>query len=1100
MIRGALLRAALGAVAGLLLGPVSVWAAEVDTPAPGWEIYARAVPSNFTAAPVGVPDQYHVLVRNSGSQSSDGSPVTVVDKLPAGVVPTAVNGYDVGFGFLSPTSGNLYKGVALQCTIAAQTASCTDFAGIPSGDTLYIAVTAKVSGSLAEGSQLSDVAAVYGGGAPSASTTITTPLTAKQASFGMESLSAEAVGQNGLSDTQAGDHPYEFTFNYFLNTFDPLVRPGEAEYLRENAEPVEEARDVVVDLPQGFVGDPQVVHKCSEVAADRSVCPPDTQIGVARADLFGANEHPALQEYEGAPSSSGHDFVEPIYNVVPPKGVAAEFMFDVTAPIYLKVTVSHETNYAVRVTVSGIPRAGSVTGVTATFFGDPANDPDFYNRSIGAESQAFLLNPVNCAAGPLTTRASTDSWQHPGSYLPNGSPNLADPNWKSTTTISYPALTGCNLLEFDPSVAFTPDNTRADEPTGMNVDLRVPQASNVFPAFATPELKDATVSLPEGVSISPSAADGLAGCGDAQLAAESSEPGSCPQASVLGTAKIVTPLLEGPLEGQVFLGTPHCDPCTNADAADGNMYRIFLEASGDGVRIKKEGRIYANPSTGQLTTKFEENPALPFSDLELHFKGGLRAPLATPLKCGPVSTTSDLVPWSSPITPDANPISVFSADWDGHGGACPAVLPFSPSFSAGTSNPNAGQFSPLTLTFGREDREQDLGAIQVKTPPGLLGTLRGVPLCGEPQASLGTCSAASQIGSMTVAAGPGSHPFYERGEIYLTGPYKGAPFGLSIVVPTAAGPFNLGNVVVRARIDVDPHTTALTVTSDPFPQVLDGILLRLRTANVTIDRPGFIFNPTSCAQLKIEATVSGAQGAQAQVSVPFAVAGCPGLHFGPSFKVSTSGKTSRLNGASLDAKVIYPTGAQSNIRTVKVDLPKQLPSRLTTLQKACIAAQFAVNPAGCPAASVIGIVRASTPLLPVMLTGPAYFVSHGGEAFPSLEVVLQGYGVRVDLVAATFISRQGITSSTFKSIPDVPVSSFELYLPEGRYSALAANGDLCTQKLLMPTLFTAQDGAVLKQSTKITVTGCPKVKKAAKKKAKKAGNARKSSHGQGRKG
>ncbi len=256
------------------------------------------------------------------------------------------------------------------------------------------------------------------------------------------------------------------------------------------------------------------------------------------------------------------------------------------------------------------------------------------------------------------------------------------------------------------------------------------------------------------------------------------------------------------------------------------------------------------------------------------------------------------------------------------------MLPFAPSFSAGTSNPNAGQFSPLTLTFSREDREQNLAAIQVRTPPGLLGVLKGVPLCPEPQASLGTCSSASQIGVMTVAAGPGSHPFYEKGEIYLTGPYKGAPFGLSIVVPTVAGPFNLGNVVVRARIDVDPHTTALTVTSDPFPQVIDGIPLRLRTANVTINRPGFIFNPTNCAQLKIEAAVSGSQGARATLSAPFAVAGCAGLHFGPKFTVSTSGKTSRLGGASLDAKLVYPEGAQSNISHVRVELPKALPARL----------------------------------------------------------------------------------------------------------------------------------------------------------------------------
>ena len=411
------------------------------------------------------------------------------------------------------------------------------------------------------------------------------------------------------------------------------------------------------------------------------------------------------------------------------------------------------------------------------------------------------------------------------------------------------------------------------------------------------------------------------------------------------------------------------------------MYGIYLELSGAGVIVKQRGTIYANTTTGQLTTVFKEAPQLPVSDLQVHFKGGLRASLATPQQCGQFVTTTEITPWSSPITPNATPSSAFDVSYDGNGAPCPATTPFAPSFSAGTSNANAGQYSPLTLTFSREDREQDLAGIQVKTPPGLLGTLSGVPLCGEPQADLGTCSEASRIGTMTVAAGPGGHPFYEKGSLYLTGPYEGAPFGLSIVVPTIAGPFNLGNVVVRAKIEVDPNTAALTVTSDPLPQIIDGIPLRLRTANVRVDRPGFIFNPTSCAQQHIEGTLSGAQGAVAHVSAPFAVSGCKGLAFGPKFSVYTSGHTSRADGAGLYVKLDYPKGPQSNISHVKVELPKQLPARLTTLQKACPAATFEANPAGCPSASLVGVAKATTPVLPVPLVGPAYFVSHGGEAF-----------------------------------------------------------------------------------------------------------------------
>jgi hypothetical protein len=514
------------------------------------------------------------------------------------------------------------------------------------------------------------------------------------------------------------------------------------------------------------------------------------------------------------------------------------------------------------------------------------------------------------------------------------------------------------------------------------------------------------------------------------------------------------------------------------------MLRLLLQVQGAGVILKKEGTVYADPSTGQLTTTFKNIPQLPFNELELQFANGLRAPLATPQSCGTFTTTSDLTPWSSPVTPDATSLSQFTISWNGEGEACPPSVPFAPSFSAGTSNPDAGQFSPLTVTFNREDREQDIAGIQVTTPPGLSGILTGVSLCGEPQASLGTCPEASRIGSMTAAAGAGSHPFYEKGSLYLTGPYEGAPFGLSIVVPTVAGPFNLGNVVVRARIDIDPQTAALTVTSDPLPQIIDGVPLRLRTANVTVDREHFVFNPSSCEQLHIDATITGRQGAIDHASAPFAVSGCAGLHFGPTFKVSTAGHTSRADGASLVAELTVPAGAQSNIAKVKVELPKQLPARLTTLQKACLAATFEANPASCPSGSLVGYAKVLTPLLPVTLSGPAYFVSHGDAKFPELIIVLEGYGVRVDLHGETFISKKGITSSTFSDVPDVPFNSFELYLPQTKNSALAANGNLCTEKLGMPTSFTAQDGAKITQTTKITVTGCSKSKAKRKKAAK----------------
>jgi hypothetical protein len=720
-----------------------------------------------------------------------------------------------------------------------------------------------------------------------------------------------------------------------------------------------------------------------------------------------------------------------------------------------------------------------------------------------------------------------DSWQEPGRVEENQ--RFVGYVEKEAT---LPGVTGCNLLAFNPTINLEPDEERADEPVGLGVNINVPQTEKPK-ELATPQLRDAVVTLPEGMSVSPGVVDGIQACnalgpeGINITGPESEEvglngelrlaPGHCPDASTVGTAEAITPLLGVPVKGHVYLKRPGCggpgqSACTEEDALDGNLYQLYLELGGTGVfgnvgiQIKVAGKTEANPSTGQLTTVFEENPQAPFSELKIHLNGGPRAPIDNPAVCGPAVTTADFTPWSAPGTtpeglslagtPDATPSSFFTV------GGCASPPGLNPGFVAGTVTPQAGQFSAFTMNLSRQDREQYVKGIQIHTPPGLLGMLSSVQLCGEPEANNGHCPESSKIGTTRVASGAGSHPFEIEGTVYLTGSHDGAPFGLSIVTPAVAGPFNLGLVVVRARIDVNPETSTLTVTTDetgPYalPQIIFGVPLRLQRITVDINRPGFMFNPTNCAPQQITAVISGSQNTTTTVQSPFAVAGCKSLAFKPVFKVTTSGKTSRANGASLDARVSYPAGSvgsEANIARVKVDLPKQLPSRLTTLQKACTAQTFNANPAGCPAPSIVGIVKASTPLLPVGLEGPVYFVSHGGEAFPSLIVVLQGDGVRVDLTGSTFISKAGITSSTFKTVPDVPVNTFELYLPEGKFSALAANGNLCTSKLAMPTAFVAQSGAEIHQTTKIAVTGCPKKKAKAKKRKKK------STHSHGRTG
>jgi hypothetical protein len=562
--------------------------------------------------------------------------------------------------------------------------------------------------------------------------------------------------------------------------------------------------------------------------------------------------------------------------------------------------------------------------------------------------------------------------------------------------------------------------------------------------------------------------------------------GHCPPASQIGTVEISTPVLQSPLEGRVYLAQPQCggpgNPCTPADATNGKLFGLYLEAEGSGVVVKLAGSVSADPGTGRLSARFSENPQFPFSEVTIHLKGGERAPLANPRGCGEALAQADLTPWSSPITPDAIAFSAFNVSWDGGSEGCPEKLPFAPALVAGPVNVAAGQYSPFTLTLSRGDRMQDLSRLQIKLPTGLLGMLSKVSLCGEPQAREGSCGEASQVGTTTVAVGSGPHPLWVQGRVYLTGPYGGAPFGLSTVVPAVAGPFNLGNVVVRARIDADPHTAQITVTTDPLPQMLDGVPLRIQTLNVAVNRAGgFTFNPTNCARKQTTATIEAAQGASASLSAPFVAGGCKSLPFAPKFTVSTQGASSKKSGASLDVKVTSAGLGQANIAKVLVSLPKQLPARLTTLQQACPEATFAANPATCPIGSNVGTATAVTPVLNEPVTGPAYLVSHGGAAFPDLILILQGQGVRLDLIGNTNI-KKSITTSSFAAVPDAPISSFELKLPQGPHSALtsnlpaAARGNLCAAKLIMPTTITGQNYAVIKQSTRIAVIGCPKVR------------------------
>jgi hypothetical protein len=1080
----------------MCLGPASARASAAP-PSPRWIISSVAQPTNFSMNDNAlcerdnftVCDRYVITLTNVGDGETTG-PVTIADTLPPGLRATTIGGV------------NLEEGIRMQnegpwaCNLAAVT--CMYSGQAKPGTTLVMGVELEVTSAQGE---VTNSVRVSGGGAPLLATDepLTQPNTVDGSlpAFGISAFGFEAHDAAGGLDVQAGDHPNSVTstvnFTTALTTeVNSVVVPGS----------VEPPKNLAVYLPLGFLGDPTAAAQCTEVQFNNGGnlhpdCPPASRVGTLvffEEDIVSGSVVP---DNEAGTESA-------IYNMIPQRGYPARFGFKISGvPIPLYVSLVHtRSGYALRVASPGLPTTLHVEGAAVTFFGDPHTADGEPNAS-----QAFFTNPDDCSSGPLTARVQADSWESPD-------------QWVTAESVAYPRLAGCNLLQFEPSVELHPEVTQSEAPSGYEIEIKVPQSPEDFPVLATPQLKDVTMTLPEGLAISPGGGDGLTGCeatgphgidmpsggstpfdvgtgakgergeeigqeGMTQLVA-----GHCPQSSQVGTVRIVTPVLKQPLEGRLYVAQPKCGgasqpACTAADASDGNLFGLYLEAGSEelGSVVKLAGSVSVDPATGRITARFTENPQLPVSEVDIQLKGGPRAPPANPRQCGGASANADLAPWSSPITPDATIASPpFVVDWDGHEAPCPASVPFAPSLSAGPTSLAAGRFSPFTLTLSRGDREQDLSRLQVKMPPGLLGMLATVPLCPEPAAARGTCAEASNVGSVNVAAGSGSHPLWVTGRVFLTGPYEGAPFGLSIVVPAVAGPFNLGNVIVRSRIDIDPSTAAVIVTSDPLPRFRDGVPLRIQTLNVAITRAGFTFNPTNCQAKQVAVSAESTQGVVANLASPVALEGCHNLPFKPGFKVSTKARTSKANGASLTVRVTSGQG-QANIGKVDLQLPKALPARLTTLQKACTEAQFGANPAGCPAASVIGSAKAITPVLNVPLTGPAYLVSHGGAAFPDVEFILQGQGVRIDLDGKTQI-KKGITYSRFETVPDAPISSFETALPQGPHSVLATNlplkakGSLCGTRLVIPTTLTGQNGAVLKQSTKVTVSGCAKAKKA----------------------
>jgi hypothetical protein len=801
-----------------------------------------------------------------------------------------------------------------------------------------------------------------------------------------------------------------------------------------------------VDVPPGLASNPQAPlssegKKCEIkqfLAKPAPLCPEGTEVGTAEVTVYALG---ADVEAKGK-----------VYNLEPEPGEVEGIKFE-PMPLLFGIAIAPPPP------LEAIALERSFLEGHVAWFGDYHEYFEIKNLSGTTPILKSKLNFNGHAGGNFITLPSECSPTQI-SYLEVESSNGEG---KGIRTPTQPPLgvEGCDSkVPFKPTAEVKPETSQSDAPDGATTEVKVPQYTGEK-EINSADPKDAHVTLPEGLTLNSAAARGLTACTPAEIRIGSQEPVACLPSSKIGEVTIEADLPPKSLTGNVYLGAPAGEPIT------GPPYTIYVDAESAkyGVSVRLEGQVNPNPVTGRLETTFLNNPQQPFSEFILKLKGGPQAPLANPLACG-----TALTEWT--FTSYTNPSSPFSSSSPFATVGCASPLPFVWGQSTANQPSRAGAFGKTSYTFNlaRADGQQYLSQVKTVLPAGLVGAIPAVTLCGEPQAQSGECPASSEIGRAAVTVGAGSEPYPLSAPVFMTGPYGGAPFGLSIPVAAVAGPFNLGKVMTRVAIGVDPHTSRVIATTSPLTTIVKGVPVRLKSVSVTVNRPNFLYNPTNCGPLATDSVLTSTALATQSLSSPFAVTGCGALAFTPSFKASSSAHPSRANGESLQVNVTQPAH-QANIRSVVTQLPVQLPSRLTTLQQACPEATYASNPFSCPVGSNVGTATATTPVLPGTLSGPAYLVSHGGAAFPDLDLLLEGSGVRVILVGNTDIKR-GITISSFATLPDVPVSSFSLNLPMGPHSALAAYGNLCAQPLVMPTTITAQSGAQIKQNTKITVAGC----------------------------
>ncbi len=1033
-----------------------------------WQISSLAVPTHFVPGGKGF---YEVRVTNIGAAGADGSPLTITDALPAGLTVEKVE--------LPLREGGLLidKG-ATQCSSAlngeVETVTCTVPATLPGSEParlgpnesvrmiVYVEVPASASGSL------ENEVKVEGGGIPAATSTSQNEATSESVPQGLAEFSAEVRGRDGLPLTGAATHPYAYVTTFAANSTTPP--PG------SNLKIVPaggDIKDVEVKLPPGLTGNPLAVARCTQRQFDT----------FTRADAHAENECPdasavgivLLRQVEGNGSVIG----VPLYNLVPSKGMPAQLGFTVsTLPFYIDTELRTGTDYGVTAQVRNTSQAKRVVSASVVIWGNPAdpshdtlrghclnNGLDGQPLSLGscdaegAEEKPFLRLPTGCES-PLVALMSFNVWPDPASF--------------ASTSSSSPALSACEAVPFSPSFSALPTEGTGDAPTGMVAKVHIPQGEEVDEP-ATADLRKTVVTLPEGLVVNPAGANGLGACSPSEVgltsapgvspAIFSADPAACPDAAKIGAVEVKTPLLDHPLEGGVYTATPGQNPF-------GTLLALYIAVHDPdtGVVLKLPGRVDPDPATGRITATFDNTPQQPFEDFELRFFGGPTASLRTPQTCGTHTSTAQMTPWSAPGSgPPAELTSTFAV-----AGSCSSTkadLPNQPSLDAGTTNPSAGAFSPLVVNLARDDGSQEIAGLSLTAPDGVTGRLAGIPYCpeaalaaaaarsGREELASPSCPQASRLGSVDVGAGAGPKPFFTQGQIYLAPPYKGGPVSMAIITPAVAGPFDLGTVVVRTALRLDPETARITAASDPIPEILEGIPLDVRRVAVKLDRPGFTLNPTDCSELSFTGTATSVEGKDAELKDGFQVDGCAGLGFRPKLDLRLFGGTRRSAHPRLRAVLRMPEGG-ANIQSVSVALPHSEFLDQGSIGTICTRVQFAAE--ACPKASVYGHVTVTTPLLDYPLSGPVYLRSSNNE-LPDLVPTLYGPAEQPIKVASAgrIDSVRGGVRTSFEAFPDVPISKVVLSMRGGKRKGLFENSrNICAHKNRATARFVAQNGRV----------------------------------------